>query len=264
MDIVLKILLPTALTALALWRRALTRGGLLLAWGLGLVISLCGGVTGFLALAAVFLCTVAAGRLNRRLRERVEREVHAKRGRRDAVQVACNVATGALMLLLWRLTGWRGLLYAYGGAMAASLADSLASELGILSRRRPRDVLTRALVPRGLSGGVTAFGFAMSAVGAAVVALICALGWGEDQGAWMGFSVTLSGVLAALGDSVLGSALQAKYRCPVCGALTERPVHCGVPGALERGLAGLNNDGVNLCNNLLGAGLGMLLYIIGI
>ena len=46
----------------------------------------------------------------------------------------------------------------------------------------------------------------------------------------------------------------------VCGVLTEKPAHCGVPGTAERGVRWMTNDAVNLCNNLLGALAALGLY----
>lgn len=256
------LLAATALAALAAWRRALTRGGLILAWALAVVIGYCGGLTGFLALAATFLFTIAAGKLSGKKRERAEKALHAKTGARDAMQIFCNVFTGALALVLFKLTGYLGFLWAYGGAMAASLADSMASELGVLSKRPPRDILTWKPVQAGLSGGVTAFGFAMSAIGAALVAACFAGCTRAASGSFFPafLDVTAAGFFAALCDSVLGSGVQVKFRCPECGALTEKPNHCGVPGTPETGVRFMTNDAVNLCNNVLGALAALGLY----
>lgn len=243
--------LSTALAGLAAWRHALTRGGLLLAWCLALVITWCSGAAGFAVLAAVFLFTVAAGKCSRRVREPIEGRLHAKTGARDAVQIICNVLTGAAALLCFACTGREPFLWAYGGAMAASLADSMASELGVLSRMPPRDICTLRPAEKGISGAVSPLGLSCSAVGAAIIAGIAAPLFG--RGLRMFWQVTLAGFLAALLDSVLGSAVQAKYRCPVCGALTEKPRHCARPGTLVRGLRWMTNDTVNLCNNLAGA-----------
>ncbi len=251
-QLLLALALSGALAGLAAWRKALTPGGLALAGALALVICFCGGLAGYLALAATFVFTIAAGKLSGARRERVEKRLHAKTGRRDAVQIFCNVFTGAAMLMLWRVTAYRGFLWAYGGAMAASLADSMASELGVLSRRAPRDILTWKPVQAGLSGGVTALGFAMSALGAALVALCFSLP-ADGPGFACFLDVTAAGFFAAVCDSALGSGVQVKYRCGVCGALTEKPVHCSVPGTPERGVRWMTNDTVNFCNNLLGA-----------
>jgi len=252
LQILLSLVASAALAGVAAWRKALTGGALALAFCLALVICFCGGLAGYLALAATFVFTVAAGKISGAKRERTERALHAKTGRRDAVQVFCNVFVGTVCLALWRLTGYRGFLWAYGGAMAASLADSMASELGVLSKRQPRDILSFKPVPAGLSGGVTALGFGMSALGAALVALVYALPKG-GPGFPCFIDVTAAGFFAAVCDSALGSGMQVKFRCPVCGALTEKPTHCGVPGAAERGFRWMTNDTVNFCNNLLGA-----------
>ena len=260
-QILFSLLAASALAGLAAWRRALTPGGLALAWALAVGIGLCGGAAGFLALAATFVFTIAAGKLSGARRERVEKRLHAKTGPRDAGQIFCNVFVGTLALLLWRLTAYRGFLWAYGGAMAASLADSMASELGVLSRRGPRDILTLRPVEPGLSGGVTALGFGMSALGAALIALVYALpADGPGFGAFL--DVTAAGFFAAVCDSALGSGVQVKFRCPVCGALTEKPIHCGAAGTAERGLRFMTNDAVNFCNNLLGALAALGLYAI--
>ena len=97
--------LATALAALALWRRALTRGGLLLAWLCAVVIAFCGGLTGFFALAATFVFTILADRLGGKTARAVGAALHEKTGRRDAAEIACNVLTGSVMLLLRELTG---------------------------------------------------------------------------------------------------------------------------------------------------------------
>ena len=249
---VVSLVLASLLAAVALRGGALTRSGLALAWACAAVIAFCGGITAFLALAAVFVFTVLAGRLASTGGESVGERLHLKSGPRDAAQIFCNVFTGALMLLLRALTGMDCFLWAYGGAMAASLADSLASELGVLSKAAPRDILTGRPMEKGLSGAVSPLGLGMSLLGAAVVAGICAFLW--DEGSLpMFLSMTAAGVFAALADSALGSAFQAKYRCPGCGLLTEKPEHCGVPGTVERGFVWVTNDVVNLCNNLIGA-----------
>ena len=261
-QLLLALALSTALAALAAWRKALTRGGLIWAWCLAVVITFCGGPGGFAALAATFIFTIAAGKLSKAVREPIETRLHAKTGPRDAYQIICNVLTGAVMLALRAAVGGRVFLWAYGGAMAASLADSMASELGILSKRAPRDILTLRPAEKGLSGAVTPFGLAASLLGAVIIAAICAYVWGWGLGAGLFLDVTAAGFFAALCDSIFGSAFQAKYRCGACGALTEKRIHCGEAAALERGLPFVSNDVVNFCNNLIGAGAAIALFFL--
>ena len=250
-ELILSLLLSSALAGLALWKKALTTGGLILAWALAVVITFCGGIGAFAVLAAVFVCTIAAGKISGKKREAVEAGLHAKTGKRDAVQIFCNVFVGALCLLLNALTHKTVFLWAYGGAMAASLADSMASELGVLSEKQPRDILTLRPVQKGLSGGVTLLGFGTSLLGAVIIGALCLLLRGAAPSILP--DAAAAGFFAAVCDSILGSAAQVKYRCPVCGALTEKAVHCDVPGTPERGLPFVTNDTVNFINNVLGA-----------
>ena len=258
-NIWLSLILSTALAALALWRRAITYPGTALAWCFSVVIACFAGIWGFLALAATLVFTLIAGKISGKKREKAEKKLHAKHGRRDSVQIICNVGTAALMALLYGLTEWEGFLCASGGALAASLADSMASELGILSKTPPRDICTLKRVQAGISGGVSALGLAMSAVGAVIIA---AVNLGQGRGLGFAAAVAVGGFVAALVDSALGSAVQAKYRCPVCGALTEKKIHCGVPGCLEKGLRFIDNDAVNFLNNLCGAVIALLLWVV--
>lgn len=258
--IVLMLIPPTLLAGLALWKKALTIPGVICAWVLAVSITFTGGLWAFAVLAAVFLCTLLAGKLSGAVGKSVGEKLHAKTGKRDAVQVLCNVAVGAAMLLLYACTKQRCFLWAYGGAMAASLADSMASELGVRSARPPRDILSGRPVEPGISGGVTLLGLGASALGALIIAGLSLLLPGAAPQILP--DVAAAGFFAALCDSVLGSAAQAKYRCGVCGALTEKQLHCGVPGTVERGLPQIGNDAVNLLNNLIGTLCALGLYFL--
>ena len=252
------LLLPTLLALLALYAGALTRGGLILAWVLAVLIRFCGGLAGFAVLAAVFLFTVLAGKLSGAVGAEIGKQLHAKSGQRDGVQIICNVLTGAVMLLLRALTHKDCFTWGFAGAMAASLADSMASELGVLSARKPRDICTLRPVEPGISGGVTLLGLACSLLGAALIAVPASFGFGA-RGAMIA-DVTAAGFFAALCDSILGSRLQIKYRCSVCGRLVEKAAHCGAPTVPVQGVPRITNDTVNFLNNLLGALAAIALY----
>lgn len=239
------LLLSTALAALAVWKKALTPGGTALVWLLCVLICAFGGLPAFWILAAVFLCTVAAGRF---AGERADPHgLRRKSGRRDAVRVFCNVGVGAAALLLSALLRDPSFRFVYAAVLAESLADSLASKLGPLSHGKTRDFFGLRPVEKGLSGGVSLWGTAASLLGAALVGLLSLLfGWSLRLAAL----ITLLGFLGALLDSAAGSLLQVKYRCPVCGALTEQERHCGVLPVRAKGLRRVNNDVVNLLSNL--------------
>ena len=144
--------------------------------------------------------------------------------------------------------------------MAESLADSLASKLGPLSKSPPRDICTGRPVSAGLSGGVTWLGTLSELLGAAAIAGVSALG----SQSVVTFGVVLAaGFLGAVFDSVLGSRAQVKFRCAVCGTVTERETHCGAPAVRVSGARCVTNDAVNLLSNLFALALSLALTGIG-
>jgi uncharacterized protein (TIGR00297 family) len=174
-----------------------------------------------------------------------------KGGPRDATQVLANGGLFAAAALAFRFTDnplWQVLA---AGALAASAADTWATEIGILSRRAPRTILGWRPVEPGTSGGVTLEGLTAAGAGAAFVTLAAAaLRW-PPQAVVAAFT---GGIFGALLDSLVGASLQSRRWCAACGVVTEARVHrCGVTTAHTGGIAWLDNDGVNALATLAGA-----------
>lgn len=182
-------------------------------------------------------------------------------GRRAAIQVAANGGVAAAAAMLSRLGG--GWTLAFAGAIAAAAADTWSTEIGARSPRPPRLVTTGRPVPRGTSGGITWLGTAGGAAGAAFIATVAALpGLITLRGApW----VAAAGVAGGVADSLLGATLQARYRCPACGATGEQPRHgCGTAAVLVGGLRWMTNDTVNLAATIVGAAVAALPSFAGV
>lgn len=100
----------------------------------------------------------------------------------------------------------------------AVAADTFSSELGILSKSKPRLItsLTLREVPPGTNGGVTAVGLAAGLFGSFLLAFTSAVslpfcsahGSLKDRALWT-VALTLWGGLGSVLDSVLGGLLQA-------------------------------------------------------
>jgi len=253
------LVLSAALAGFAAWRRSLTGAGLALAFLFSVFIAYFGGVPAFFALAFTFFLTAAAGRIFPPRRKKAE-ELNAKSGRRDAAQIFCNVGTGCAAMALYGLSGNEAFFIAFGAAMAASLSDSMASEIGVLSKRLPRDILSGKIVPAGLSGGVSALGFFASCCGALAVSGVFVVLGGRSAPAF--FIIFTCGTLAALLDSVLGALVQGKYRCGVCGKISEKKAHCGVRSEIFSGFSWASNDFVNLLNNIFSAVVAYALWLL--
>jgi uncharacterized protein (TIGR00297 family) len=188
----------------------------------------------------------------------------AKTGRRDWLQVLANGAVGLALVILWRLTADAVYCVGYIAAFAAVNADTWATEIGVLSKKPPVNILTLQATAPGASGAVSPLGLTASLAGSAFIALAAALGLSLVDGE-TGFplvlaAATLGGFFGSIVDSILGATVQTMYRCSVCGKLTERKLHCAQATRMARGLKCFPNDLVNLLCSLAGSLLAMGMY----
>ena len=182
-------------------------------------------------------------------------------GRRTAVQVAANGGVAAATALLARVDPfWTA---AFAGALAAAAADTWSTEIGGRSRSAPRSITTGAVVTKGSSGGVTWLGTAGGMAGAVCIAAAAALT--GLIGRQASLFVAAGGIAGGLADSLLGATVQARYRCPACGAVGEaRQDGCGARAGLAAGLAFVTNDTVNLAATMVGAAVAALPVLLGV
>ncbi len=239
---------------------ALTKGGALAA-----LISVSGslyfgGFSFFAVLLFSFLTISVVGKLTHKKRDAVERGIPEKEGARDFIQVAVNGFPALLSLAVGAVTGHMIFVFSFTAAIAEALADSMASEIGVLSKRQPRDICTWRRVPAGMSGGVTWLGFFAALFGAALPVLLAALLMPAHPLIYV--LMLLAAVFGVLVDSVLGSRLQRKRTCTVCGKATEKAVHCQCKTEHAGGLRFLSNDLVNAVSNLSSLGASLLLLMI--
>ena len=241
--------------AAAAWRvRALAGSGAVAATMVGAVAVGAGWGWGAL-LVLYFVLSSALSRLGAEAKARRTGDVVAKGGARDALQVLANglpFAAAAVAAMLapdprWALAG--------AGALAASAADTWATEVGTLLGGTPRSVIGGRPVPPGTSGAVSAAGSLAMVAGALVVALLArVLGWPPAVVP----AALVGGVAGAVADTLLGATLQARRRCPRCDASTERIVHgCGTTTRPAGGLPWLDNDLVNLLASAVGGAVAL-------
>ena len=188
-------------------------------------------------------------------------------GPRKLRQVLANSVPFLACALAYTALGDPWLLILASGALAASTADTWASEVGVYSRRPPVNILTREPMQRGLSGGVSPLGLAATVVGSATSAFLAmllfhAFGYALPTGPDAFFFIVACGIVGSLVDSLLGVLMQAKYRCPGDGEddLVETPP-CGAQAALVSGYAWVTNDAVNLMSGIAVVLLGLLVVV---
>jgi uncharacterized protein (TIGR00297 family) len=268
----LGLLLSTVIGYAAYRRGSLTRSGWLGAVITGTLTFGFGGWAWGLTLITFFVTSSGLSKYKEQLKARRFGQTFAKGGRRDLAQTLANGGLGALLALLYGLTGEPPALAAlFLGVMAAVNADTWATELGVLSPHQPRLITSGRRVATGTSGGVTLIGTLAAAGGGLVIGLALMLfsaaelrllaGQAAPFPFWMPLAGLLAGLLGALADSLLGATVQVLYR-DAAGAATERAVgRDGAPHAYLRGWRWMNNDAVNLLASLVGGVVALLVLL---
>jgi uncharacterized protein (TIGR00297 family) len=229
--------------------RTLSTSGAVAGATVGTICMAAGWSWGVLLLS-LFLSASALSKVGEAKKEARVASVVEKGAERDARQVLANggvFAAAALGHLVLPSPAW----FAVGaGAIAASTADTWATEVGTLSPDDPVSMMSGTRVPPGTSGAVTVIGSLAALAGALFIGLEATLAnWPVSLTV-----VALGGVAGALADSLLGATLQARRWCEPCATSTERLVHsCGTTTRHSAGMAGLDNDVVNAVCSGVGA-----------
>jgi uncharacterized protein (TIGR00297 family) len=257
------LILSILIGSVAYRRRSLTAGGWFGAVLTGTLTFGFGGWSWGLALVVFFITSSALSHLHQARKQLIAGEKFEKGGRRDLLQALANGGAGALLALLYSLSGEPpALLAIFAGVMATVTADTWATEVGVLSLHPPRLITTGRRVEPGTSGGVTAVGLAASSAGALAIglALLAAeLAERDVSRPWLLAAALLGGLGGSLADSLLGATVQAIYRA-ASGETERRIAPDGTPNPLQRGLSWMNNDFVNFLSSLVGGLVGLAVW----
>ncbi len=196
------------LGAVIYWKRVLDARGTLIAVFMGVVVYLSGGYSWLLLLLS-FLFLGFATTKYRFSYKRFMGVCEASGGCRGSANVIANGAVPVLFALL--NMAHESVLFAAGyiASVASVTADTLSSELGVLSRQRPVLITNFKPVKPGTDGGVTPLGEAAGVAGALLVALL-----GGAAGV-APLSVSLAagvagGIIGFNVDSLLGATLERR------------------------------------------------------
>lgn len=260
------VLLASFVVAFLAYRRgSLTGPAAVAASVLSLTLYLSGGLRMVFLLLVFFLSSTFLTHYRKRDKDQIEQELHEKKGARDTFQVFANGGAALAMSLLNVVFKQDVFLLASAAALAASNADTWASELGILSREKPVYILSRRPVLAGLSGGVTRFGTAAALAGGLFIGLVygamCLFDGLHFRTLLLQVAlIALTGFAGSLIDSILGETVQALYTTKTSSGLTERRTEQGAANTLKHGWRWMTNDWVNLISST-GAALLLLVFL---
>lgn len=260
MDMLIVLILALALVVITVRKAAFTLPAAVAAAAILMIAKLSADDAGvyivIAAYGAIFTVDVIVGKKS----EKITGEINKKSGARGVSQVLVNAAAALLALIAKMILGGEEWVAVYAVALTECLADSLASDVGVLSKKDPIDICRLRRIRRGLSGGVSPLGTLAALCGCAFMSAFTVIFLGFVPKYFL--AILFLPMLGVTVDSILGSLVQAKFTCKKCGRLTEKPVHCGTPTDHTGGVSFITNNAVNLISNFITAAVAVLVLII--
>lgn len=189
------LLVPLAIGLIAMASGSLTLSGGISGIFLGYIIVLSQGLQWFYILLLFFVIAESATKY-KKASKKIKK---LGQGKRKSKHVVANGGVAAFMALLGGPAG----LYGFLGALSAAAADTVSSEIGVLSKKDPVMVTTLKKVPPGTNGGMSVLGTTSALLASFILALA---GW-----FLFGVSVVpiaLAGFFGHFADSVFGALVE--------------------------------------------------------
>ena len=254
--------------------------GLISAFIVGFTIWYTGGVSAFVIILFFFLTAGVATKYKykAKVQKNVAQEGKGKRSWKNVFGSGLIPMAFSVAMYLTRLSpdlaaaGWPFFLFGgYVGAVATTSADTLASEVGVFSKSKPRLITNlRRKVPSGTIGAVSLLGEGAALLAGLSIGFIAVFfavltpGWvpAVTTTEHVIFLIPLAALTAFIGcnvDSFLGAAFQNRFVCEICGAVTDKDFHCDYETKYIGGFKSFTNMHVNFGSSGMGATLGVLL-----
>ncbi|TFG99592.1 DUF92 domain-containing protein [Candidatus Thorarchaeota archaeon] len=280
------LLVMSFIGALAYKAHFVDISGLIAAFVVGFTIWYTGGPASFVIILFFFMSAGLATKYKYKAKV-VKNVAQEGKGKRSWVNVfgsgiipmmfsmAMYVAANVPELLA---AGWPFFLFGgYVGSVATTSADTLASEVGVFSKSKPRLITNlRRKVPSGTIGAVSLLGEGVAIAAGLIIGVIAVI-FALLTPAWIPglvttgnviiweyvlFLVPLSILTAFIGcniDSFLGAVLQNRFVCEICGAVIDKEFHCDYETKYIGGFKSFTNMHVNLGSSVMGSTLGIVL-----
>lgn len=251
LPLIIIILFMVCFAVIAYLKKHLTKSGAAAAFITGVVIFWCTHIQGFILICCFYFSSYVIGKYCASKHKNV---VEKKGHTRDYMQVLANGLMAVIAALQYSNTQNIRFLIMFGAVIAEATSDTWAGEIGRLSSKPPVSIRTFQVVPKGLSGGVTALGFLGAFAGSFLIAVFWILLFPVKVNIVSVFIITFCGFAGCVTDSFLGATCQAMYLDEKNDALTEQDTDKdGKKRKLIRGINWLDNDMVNLISNIVSA-----------
>lgn len=232
--------------AIVFLSHAIDYSGSLLAMGIVFVFRYYGGRIGIAYLLGTYFTVFFIAIVRKHV---FAAGLEKKSSGRSFIQILANGGLGTLCMILFGLTNEIWLFGLSITAIGGCFIDSISSDIGCMAKQKPYDFLKHTEVENGISGGMTILGTASSAVFSMIIAMFVCLG--AKINIWPALLIGGLTFMQTLIDTVMGSLLQVKYRCPICAVNTEKHEHCGVTTVYCSGVKWIDNNVVNFLSSLV-------------
>ena len=214
----------------------------------GLILGF-GGLKYVLPIAIFFILSTLLSKVGmKNLRE-------SKSGR-NASQVFANGGVGLVLCIFNHFYQMELIYIMFLASIAAANSDTWATEIGKLSRKRPKDIISGRSLNVGESGGITFIGLLGSMSGSFVISTV---GYFLDINTSYLIILFISGFLGSIFDSILGSTLQSRFILIDGKTIKEEKE---TDSYHYSGLVSINNNSVNFLCTLSAPIFFILLYLI--
>jgi len=257
-DFVLGITLSLIIAYLSYRFRLLSFSGSITTFFLAIIIFGFGTWKWTIPIVTFFLLSSLLSIYRKRKNESVE-TYFEKSGERDHFQVLANGGLGCVLVVINYFYPEKLFYIVYVSSIASMCADTWATEIGTLIKTKTVDIISFKKVEQGVSGGISLVGTLGSIAGALVIAATSLL-WMESNYLLNMIIIVVCGFWGSVSDSILGSKIQAHYKCIVCNSITERRSHCNNETVLFKGIRWMNNDAINFSASLSGGIFSVILY----
>ncbi|MFD1781293.1 DUF92 domain-containing protein [Fredinandcohnia salidurans] len=259
-NLLIQIIASIVVAVLGYKLKSLTISGAVGTILVGSAVSIGFGYRGLLLLGVFFASSSLWSKIKARNKSNLNNK-SAKGEQRDIVQVFANGGVAAFTSLMFAFTDSIFWLVFFVGSIAAANADTWASEIGTLSKKKPILLTKLKRVDTGTSGAVSVLGTFAGFLGSLLISFISFLVWPELS-LFLFLGLTAIGFCGNLIDTILGASIQVVYKCPVCGIETEKKFHCEKQTTYLKGLRICDNDVVNFLSILLASGLGTYFFFL--
>lgn len=190
------LVVPLLLAVYAYFSKALDLKGTISGLILAYVVLLSQNVVWLLLLLVFFII----GTLATKIKTDYKRRFGFFQKMRSTENVFSNGGVAALMALM-------NSPYGFLGALSAATADTLSSELGVLSRKKPRLITNLREVEPGTNGGVSLFGTLFAILGAELFGVLGLLFVPSIKTFVI---ITVAGFIGQFADSLIGASIEKR------------------------------------------------------